>query len=175
MRIYLVGYMASGKTYTGPRLAKALGYSFLDLDEAFENKYRIGIQKFFNQYGEAAFRSLERKLLQSTFQLNCYVISTGGGTACFYDNMQLMNQHGLTVYLKQSAEALFQRLKLSKKPRPLIKDEGEEKLRQQIERHLAERTPFYEQARVIVDASIEISRLAELIAMYPDYNEKIEN
>ncbi|MEJ5301910.1 MAG: shikimate kinase [Bacteroidales bacterium] len=169
MRIYLVGYMASGKTYTGPRLAEALGYNFLDLDEMFENKYRISIQKFFQKYGESAFRPLERELLHSTFQLQQHVISTGGGTACFFDNMQLMNTYGLTVYLKQSTEALFHRLKLSKKPRPLIKDAGEAELRQQIENHLAERIPYYEQARIIVDAAIEIQRLTDIIRMYPGF------
>lgn len=84
--------------------------------------------------------------------------------------MQLMNKHGLTVYLKQSAEALFQRLKLSKKPRPLIKDAGEDELRQQIEGHLAERTPYYEQARIIVDAAIEVARLTDIIRMYPYFD-----
>lgn len=161
--------MASGKTYTGPRLAEALGYNFLDLDEMFENKYRISIQKFFQKYGEVAFRPLERELLQSTFKLQQHVISTGGGTACFFDNMQMMNTYGLTVYLKQSTEALFQRLKLSKKPRPLIKDAGESGLRQQIENQLAERMPYYEQARIIVDAAIEIQRLTDIIRMYPGF------
>jgi len=171
MLIYLVGYMASGKTYTGPRLAEALGYGFIDLDEMFENKYRIGIQKFFHKYGESAFRPLERELLHSTFQLVRHVISTGGGTACFFDNMQLMNEHGLTVYLKQSAEALFQRLKLSKKPRPLIKNGRDEELRRQIEDHLAERIPYYEQARIIVDAAIEVPRLTDIIRMYPGFGD----
>ncbi|MGC8865385.1 MAG: shikimate kinase [Bacteroidales bacterium] len=170
MRIYLVGYMASGKTYTGPKLAEALGYGFVDLDEMFEAQYRISIQKFFQKYGEDAFRPLESKLLHSTFQLSNHVISTGGGTACFFDNMELMNQQGLTVYLKQSAEALFQRLRLSRKPRPLIKDAGDEELRKQIENHLNERIPYYEKARIIVDAAIEISKLTDIIRMYPGFN-----
>lgn len=170
MRIYLVGYMASGKTYTGPRLAEALGYGFVDLDEMFEAQYRISIQRFFHKYGEEAFRPLERKMLHSTFQLNNHVISTGGGTACFFDNMEQMNQQGLTVYLKQSAEALFQRLKLSRKPRPLIKDAGDEELRKQIENHLNERIPYYEKARIIVDAAIEIPKLTEIIRMYPGFS-----
>lgn len=169
MLIYLVGYMASGKTYTGPRLARALGYDFADLDQEIETHYKISIRDFFSKYGEDQFRKAERIMLEKTIHLQNTVVSTGGGTACFYDNMKLMNNSGLTVYLRQSTDTLVNRLKHSRKPRPLADNSDEEALRSQIISHLDMRIAFYEQARIIVDTHTDdIEKIALLVRMYTD-------
>jgi shikimate kinase len=171
MLIYLVGYMASGKTYTGPRLAQALGYSFIDLDQEIETRYKISIRDFFSKYGEEQFRKAERIMLENTIHLNNIVVSTGGGTACFYDNMALMNASGITVYLRQSAETLVRRLKHSKKPRPLADNNDEEALRTQIIGHLEMRIAYYERAKIIVDThTSDIEKIALLVRMYTGHD-----
>ncbi|NMD15854.1 MAG: shikimate kinase, partial [Bacteroidales bacterium] len=146
MLIYLVGYMASGKSYTGSRLASKLGIRFIDLDHSIEEKYRISIKNFFLKYGEDQFRIIENQMLHRTFQLADAVIATGGGTACYFDNMEQMNRHGLTIYLKQDAEEVFQRLKRSKKPRPMLSASPDPELKEEILTQLRERVPYYEKA-----------------------------
>ena len=115
MRIFLVGYMGSGKTRTGKLLARAMHYEFMDIDELFEQRYRISIQDFFRKYDEQLFRKLEHQLLSETILRDQVVYSMGGGTPCFYDNMDMLNRFGLTVYIRMPALALFRRLQESKK------------------------------------------------------------
>lgn len=153
MLIYLIGYMGSGKTTIGPRLANGLGFHFLDLDVYIEEKYRLSIKDFFQKYGEDKFRKIENEALIETFRLNNYIISTGGGTACFFNNISLINQHGISVYLKLSPEILVHRLKNSRKPRPLVKDFEPHEFKNSIAAHLKLREPFYQQATYIVDAN----------------------
>ena len=86
-KIYLVGFMAVGKSTIGKKLAEMLGYTSLDLDDVFEEKYKITIKTFFNKYDEDLFRNLEAELLKTTFEMDDIVISTGGGTACFFNNI----------------------------------------------------------------------------------------
>jgi shikimate kinase len=166
MRIYLLGYMASGKSSFGQQLALRLGYSFIDLDLVFEERYRISIVDFFQKYDETAFRQIERSLLVETSRTENSVISTGGGTPCFYDNMHLMKISGFSVYIKWSVHALAHRLRLAKKKRPLIKDIPGQHLEEKIRQHLEERNLFYCQADLIVEADNEspdklIERIAE--------------
>lgn len=150
MRIYLVGFMGCGKSFSGRNLSRKLGFGFTDLDVLFEHRYRINIQEFFRKYGESAFRAVEQRLLYETEAFHRVVISTGGGTPCFGDNMEWINSHGLSVYLKMSPSALYHRLSHSRKPRPLIKDLSEEALRQYIREKLTTREPFYQRAHLVV-------------------------
>ena len=106
MRIYLIGYMYSGKTTVGHKLAVQMGYRWLDLDQMLENTFHTTIPIFFKRYGEEAFRKIEQKLLHSTADLDNVVISTGGGTPCYFDNMQWINQHGISVYFDVTVETL---------------------------------------------------------------------
>jgi len=121
MKIYLVGFMASGKSVIGRKLAHELGFSFIDLDEEFERKYRITISSFFQKYGEPEFRILEHKILLETKNIDNHVISTGGGTPCFHDNMTFIKENGVSIYLKVSTPTLIHRLVNSRKSRPVLK------------------------------------------------------
>jgi len=120
MLVYLIGFMGSGKTTVGKKLAGKLGYDFIDLDEMIEKKYRITINNIFNKFDENAFRLIEQETLTETFKLKNTVISTGGGTPCFFNNMQLINKYGISVYLKMHKQSLYDRLINSKTKRPLL-------------------------------------------------------
>ncbi len=151
-RIYLVGYMGAGKTTVARRLANHLGWEVADTDAMFEEKYRISICDFFNKYDEPLYRKLESEVLKSTADLENVVISTGGGTACYFDNMDWMNQHGLTVFLRISQKAVIDRLLHAKRKRPLAEGKTESELTEFVNRHYTERLPFYEQAKITVKA-----------------------
>ena len=155
MKYYLVGYMYSGKTTVGLRLARQLGLKFVDLDQAFEQRYRITVPDFFARYGEEAFRTLERQLLQATAAIDNVVVSTGGGTACQPGNMEFMNGNGTTVFLRIPLDSLLQRAATSHKERPLITNMEPSERRTHIERQLEKRLPFYLQAQITVDADAD--------------------
>ncbi|MCP4550547.1 MAG: shikimate kinase [Bacteroidetes bacterium] len=168
MRIYLVGYMGSGKTTVGKRLAKQLEFEFLDLDELFEGKYCIKIADFFEKYDESAFRSIEAELIRETGKLKNSIISTGGGGPIFNDNMKFMNQSGLTVYLKMSPISLTHRLSNAKETRPLIKELNETELEEFIINQLSKREVFYNKAHIVSKGeSCEINTLVQSIKSHP--------
>lgn len=163
-RIYLIGYMGAGKTTTARRLANRLGYEVCDTDAMLEEKYKISIDDFFHKYDESLFRKLETQILQSTAELDNVVVSTGGGTACFNDNITWMNLHGTTVFLRISPQSAVNRLMHSKKKRPLTEDKTEEELTEYVQRHYASRMPFYEQAKIAVKAEdLDLDNLIKLI------------
>ena len=151
-RIYLVGYMGAGKTTAARRIAQRLGWDVADTDALFEEKYRISVNDFFNKYDEALYRKLESQVLKSTENLENVVVSTGGGTACFFDNMGWMNQHGLTVFMRISPKAAVDRVVHSRHKRPLVEGKTEAELAEFVNRNYAERLPFYEQAAITVKA-----------------------
>lgn len=164
MRIYLVGYMGAGKSTIGRQLAAQIGFTGIDLDELFEQTYKVTIIDFFKKYDETLFRQLERKLLTDTFALENHVISTGGGTACFFDNMKVMKDHGLTVYVNMHPKSLFVRLKHSKRLRPRTSGLEDNQLMQTIENDLLVRNDFYQMAHLqIKGEDIRVSELVELI------------
>jgi shikimate kinase len=150
MRIYLVGFMGSGKSTTGRKLAKLTGLNFIDLDKYIEERYFKTIPLIFSEEGEKGFREKERRSLQEVSQFEDVVIGTGGGTPCFFDNMEVMNRTGFTVYLAPATETLASRIFKSKNERPLISGKTREELISYINDTLQIRSPFYEQARIII-------------------------
>lgn len=171
MRIYLTGYMGSGKSTIGNKLATKLGFLFIDLDNLIENKYRITIPDIFSRYDENAFRLVEHKTLQDTFTMNNVVISTGGGTPCFYNNMSLINQHGFSIYIRMHVKSLYNRLIDSKKKRPLLADKSAEEIMDHISKQLTERESFYLKSNLVIKGeSMGINKLVESITNYMKQN-----
>ena len=150
MRIYLIGFMGSGKTTIGKPLAVKLGYKFIDQDDVIEKHFGMTITKVFETRGETVFRETESKVLADLSEMDNIVIATGGGCPCFYNNMELMNQHGLSIYLKGDPQTLVNRLKNSHGTRPLIKGKSDSELIQYVTDKLNEREQFYSQAKVTV-------------------------
>ena len=153
MNYYLVGYMYSGKSTYGRRLAAEKGMDFLDLDRAFEARYHYTVPMFFERFGEKAFRQLETLLLHGTADLDNTVIATGGGTPCHSGNMDFILAHGTAIYLQMPVDALVQRALRSRNPRPLLHGLPEENLRPIIETQLKEREGIYLRAQIVLDAS----------------------
>lgn len=148
-RIFIVGYMGSGKTTIGKRLAKSLSLSFIDLDAYIEKKYRKSVSDLFAEMGEEEFRKIESRSLREVAEFEDVVISTGGGTPCFFDNMDLMNHAGLTIYLDAHPEDLAAHLLASKTVRPLIAGKPKEELVPFIAEHLSRRESHYRKAQII--------------------------
>jgi shikimate kinase len=149
--IFLIGMMGSGKSHTGQLLAKALGYPFQDLDDLIENTEGSKIAAIFDKHGEAYFRTLENRCLKSLGNKCPIVVATGGGAPCFLDNMNWMNQNGITIYLKTAPELLFSRLKNQTAERPLLRGRSEADLLAFITTKLAERSVFYEKAILMIE------------------------
>lgn len=156
--------MGAGKTTAARRLAQRMGWEVVDTDALFEEKYKISVNDFFNKYDEPLYRKLESEVLKATESLDHVVVSTGGGTACFFDNMDWMNQHGLTVFLRISPQAAVDRVIHSRHKRPLVEGKSEEELTEFVNQHYASRLPFYEQARITAKSEdFDIERLMEAI------------
>lgn len=158
--IYLTGFMGSGKSHIGQRLAEVLGLPFLDLDEAIEENTGKTINNIFAEEGEAAFRELETAALRQTAELPPTVVSTGGGAPCFNENMDWMNQQGTTIFLDPPVSVLVQRLDTGRDHRPLLKPANE--LRAFITEKLASRRHHYEKSDiqlVLTNPNAEVERL----------------
>ncbi len=150
-RIFLIGFMGSGKTTHGRVLAKKLGYRFMDMDRYIELENGMSIPQIFESKGEEAFREMEKAALASLCTEDQLVIATGGGAPCHLDNMNRMKRCGLTIYLQLPPDALLQRLRDAKKKRPLISGKSREELLEYIAATLREREPFYREAHIVVD------------------------
>lgn len=149
--IFLIGYMGSGKTTLAKKLASKLELPFIDTDDEIVKEIGMSITEYFQLHGEEKFRELEREQLLKTAQQNA-IVSTGGGSPCFFDNMQWMNENGISVYLQMSPKSLFDRLSQSKpNKRPILIGKTEEELFNFITEKLTEREPFYQQAHLIID------------------------
>lgn len=168
MIIFLIGFMGSGKTTIGKRLSKKLKWEFIDIDNYIQHKHSLSIKEIFSEFGEDIFREWERDALHELFELSNIIVATGGGTPCFFDNMNEMNKHGITIYLNMSAENLLRRLIDSKNERPLInKRSSKEEIRYKIDLLLNKRKLFYEQARVNIDGrNLSIGFLEQVIKPY---------
>jgi shikimate kinase len=158
MRVFLTGFMGSGKTHWGRQLAAQLKIPFYDLDEVISEKEKKQVSDIFSQSGEEYFRMLERETLESLIDENgSMVLSCGGGTPCFFNNIETMKKYGVVVWLNTHVEVLLQRLMKEKSKRPLLKGIGDAEMKSYIIRKLNERRIYYEQADVIVDNEDSIS------------------
>ncbi|QIK16780.1 AAA family ATPase [Blattabacterium sp. DPU] len=147
MKITLIGYMGSGKTTIGKMLSKELNLDFYDLDALIVENNKDSIYNLFNKEGELYFRKKEHALLKKILkQKNKYVLSVGGGTPCFYNNIYLLNKYSNTFYLKMDSYILFKRLFLEKETRPLISKLSKNELFLFIIKHLLKRSYFYEKS-----------------------------
>jgi len=150
-RLYLIGFMASGKTTIGKKLAQKLGYTFLDLDALIVEKTGKTISEIFAESGEATFRKIESETLQATQTLANTLIATGGGTPCHNDNMAWIKENGTSLYLRLSIPRLVGRLRADKANRPMLAHLEDEALSQFIENLLSQRQDTYLQADLTVD------------------------
>ncbi|MBO7590561.1 MAG: shikimate kinase [Prevotella sp.] len=153
-RIILIGYMGSGKTTVGKALSKETGMMFYDLDWYIESRMRKTVSQIFAERGEEGFRQIEYNMLHEVAEFENVIISCGGGTPCFFDNTDYLNQQGDVVYLKATPETLYKHLLMAKVERPLLKDKSPEELIAYITEHLKERAPFYEKARYTLDVNV---------------------
>lgn len=155
MNIILVGYMGSGKTTLGKKLASRLGLRFIDTDQLIESEEKTSIPDIFNRYGEQHFRELERNLILRLKEQDQLLISTGGGMPCFNDLSEQLNEAGVTIYLKRPARELAERILNSKKKRPLTDGKSKEELIEFIENALKTRQVYYEKAHIIADRNVQ--------------------
>lgn len=162
MKIVLLGYMASGKSAVGKAVAKKTLVPFIDLDAYIEKKEQLSISEIFETKGEIYFRKKESEYLEEVLnQANDAVVSLGGGTPCYGNNMDLITKNSTSIYLKASINTIFERIKSETNQRPLVADVGLDNLKEFIAKHLFERALFYEAAweTIVVDAKtiLEIS------------------
>lgn len=150
--------MGAGKTTAGRELAKELDLEFIDLDHFIQARYQKTVGQIFQEMGENEFRNIERNILREVGEFEDVVVSTGGGTPCFFDNMDYMNRVGTTVYLKASPKDLALRLNLCKEKRPLIKDKDEKELYEFVVENLDKRESYYSRAKVIFEPEELINR-----------------
>lgn len=166
MRIYLIGYMGSGKTTVGRELAAILKIPFVDLDEMIVQEAGMDIVSVFSKKGEKKFRILEEKCLRQTVRHKKAVIATGGGAPCFHNNMEWMNENGITVYFQVPEGVLFHRLSHDKANRPLIREVPDLSLMELIMDHLAVREKFYSKAHHVVDGTkLKAEKLPSMLGL----------
>ena len=149
--LYIIGFMGSGKSTAGKKLASSLGWSFIDLDKKIEEYTGMKIPEIFSVNGEDQFRNTEAEVLRNLSLESDTVVSTGGGTPCFKDNMDFMLETGVTVYLKLTPAQLVSRLLSSNDERPLIKNLAGDDLLKFVEEKLAQRSAWYEKSHLILD------------------------
>lgn len=171
-RIIIIGYMGAGKTTVGKALARELGLTFYDLDWYIEGRMRKTVPQIFAEKGEEGFRKIENAMLHEVAEFEDIVLSCGGGTPCFFDNMEYLNRQGDTVYLKATPDVLYKHLKMGKTERPLLKNKTKEDMYRFIEEQLVQREPYYIKAKNVIDVSlmdnyekikISVARLRELL------------
>lgn len=163
-RIFLIGFMGSGKSTLGAKLARQLGYQFADMDQLIEETAEMSIPAIFEEHGEEVFRKWELDILTELCRRENLVISTGGGAPCHSNLMDLMNRHGTSIYIQLSPEALRDRLIRSRTERPLIRGKSESELLDFIKILLEKREIFYKQATHTIDGiSIRTEELARLL------------
>lgn len=170
--IFIIGYMGAGKTTFGRALARRLGLQFVDLDFYIEQRFRKKISEIFSEKGEDYFRRIEASVLREVGEFEDVVIACGGGTPCFDENMDYMNSRGLTVCLEASVERLIERYRLRPDKRPLLAGKSDAELHEFVEKHRAQRNPFYSKARYTLESSrLENKKeIAETISRFLNKN-----
>ena len=153
-RIIIIGYMGAGKTTVGKALSKELGIPFYDLDWYIESRMRKTVAQLFAERGEENFRQIEYNMLHEVAEFEDVIISCGGGTPCFFDNIDYMNEQGETIYLKATPEVLYGHLKMGKTVRPLLLGKTEDELLSYIGQQLSVRENYYNKAKHVLDVSL---------------------
>jgi len=151
--IFFIGFMASGKSSLGKKVSRKVNYSFIDLDGWIELQQSQSITQIFTAQGEKAFREYERRALLELIELyknQQVLIAAGGGTPCFFDNIDVMCQNGTVIYLKHHSTSLSQRLQLNKAKRPLIQNLTDQEMENFVRKSLEQREPFYQKADIIL-------------------------
>ncbi len=159
MLLFLIGLPGSGKTTLGKQLATALKIPFMDLDQEIVKRYQLSIEDIFKQKGEVGFREMERDTLRSLTDEKNLVVATGGGAACFHNNMEWMNTHGITLYLNPPLEELATRLTLAKNNhRPMLKNFSEQETLLFLKQKYRERNTYYQEAKIKLNTSSPTSK-----------------
>ena len=173
-RIIIVGYMGAGKTTVGKALAKETGLQFYDLDWYIEGRMRKTVPQIFAERGEDGFRLVERNLLHEAAEFEDVVLSCGGGTPCFFDNIDYMNSQGDTVYLKADPDVLYAHLRMGKVRRPLLENKTPDEMKAFIREQLAWREEYYLKAKHVLDVNlldnyekikISVEKMRELLSL----------
>ena len=157
-RIILIGYMGSGKTTIGRALSKETGMMFYDLDWYIESRMRKTVPQIFAEKGEEAFRKMEYNMLHEVAEFEDVVISCGGGTPCFFDNMEYMNAQAETIYLKASPDVICSHLKMSLNERPLLRGKSDDEMLAFVRQQMAQREAFYSKAKHTFSVDVLDSR-----------------
>jgi shikimate kinase len=165
MHIFLLGFMGTGKSHWGKAVAHEKGLAFFDLDTLIEEKEGKTIAQIFTQEGEDSFRKKEADSLRSlSSHPQGMMVSTGGGTPCFYDNMTWMNQHGVTIFLQASPEFVVRNIAKEKAHRPLITHLSDRELLIFTDKKMHERLPFYSRAQYTLNAeTVTIDTITEIL------------
>ena len=170
MLLFLVGYMGCGKSSIGRPLAKRLGMQIIDMDTEIERRCGMSLRDFYSEHGEQEFRRYEHEVLQELTKAENTVVATGGGVPCFFDNMSLMNEAGITIYFKLSPEKLAARLEYGKNKRPLLRGKSQQELVSFIQENLQQREPYYAQARLIVEGDrLSDEYMARHVMLYVEH------
>lgn len=146
--IFLIGYMGCGKSTMGRAVSELTGIPFIDLDNYIERRFHLTVKAIFAERGEEGFRDVERRMLQEVADFEDVIVACGGGTPCFFDNMEYMNSHGTTVFLNTPIPRLHSRLMRGRHKRPLIANKNEEELMEFIQKALADRWEHYTKAQI---------------------------
>ena len=160
--IYILGMPGSGKSTWGKRLANSLKYDFVDLDLMIEEHESTSIEQIFIQKGEDYFRSVEKKILHLTADYSNTIVACGGGTPCFFDNMNWINSNGKSIYFMAKTALLLDRIEGSKTQRPLFLGMSRDKMKEKIEELLRIREPFYLKANVHIN--LPVKTLKEIVS-----------
>ena len=169
--IFIIGFMASGKSTLGKKISKHLGCTFIDTDKVIEKKQSKTIPEIFNEEGEEAFRIFEKKSLKELLKNDAKkVISTGGGLPCNQENMNLMLKHGLVVFLELDLKSVLNRVKASKAKRPLLANLSDDELTEKINSLYQQREKYYKQAHITINAlnirSIDLIELSNKLQLF---------
>ncbi len=176
MTVYLLGFMGSGKSTFGKRLASGAGWEFIDLDSLIEEAEDKTIEEIFAVSGEEHFRDVEAATLRQIPLDQDMVVACGGGTPCHRDNMEYMNRTGITVYISHNPGTLTHRLVNAKKTRPLLKDMDDRQLEEYITAKLAEREEYYNRSRILIDGlRTDPGKLMEIISTYHSNSQRNRN
>ncbi|MBD5355901.1 MAG: shikimate kinase [Bacteroides sp.] len=176
--LFIIGYMGCGKTTFGKALSEVTGLRFIDLDEFIEKTQNASITEIFNKHGEEGFRKIEREMLIEVAQNNDTIVACGGGTPCFFNNMEIINSLGVSLWLQTTHDRLFARLKAQNAQRPLVAGRSDDEIRDIISRQLTLRAPFYSRAHIVWQGDrLEDRRqidttITEFLISHPEYIKK---